>query len=52
MILSALFISMLGISIIRAAPLSERAFNQSFIPIVLRPALGGLIVSAIAIITP
>lgn len=52
MILSAFLISILGISIMRAAPLFERAFNQRFIPTVLRPALGGLIVSAIAIITP
>lgn len=52
MIIIALLISLIGIIIMRAAPIVERAFSQPFVPIILRPALGGLIVAALTSITP
>lgn len=51
-ILLALIISVIGIVIMRAAPYFERVFNQRFLPVWIRPSLGGVCVGALAIITP
>ncbi|RTL55224.1 MAG: chloride channel protein [Bradyrhizobiaceae bacterium] len=52
MIILACIISFLGIFIMRAAPMFERAFGHPRIPIWLRPVIGGLFVAGMAAITP
>jgi chloride channel protein, CIC family len=51
-IVLALIISVIGIVIMRAAPYFERVFNQRFLPVWIRPSLGGVCVGALAIVTP
>jgi chloride channel protein, CIC family len=51
-IVLALIISVVGIAIMRAAPYFERVFNQRFLPVWIRPSLGGVCVGALAIVTP
>jgi CIC family chloride channel protein len=51
-IVLALLVSLLGIAIMRAAPVYERAFNHRFFPVWLRPVLGGLVVAGMAVVTP
>jgi CIC family chloride channel protein len=41
-----------GIAIMRGVTLTEAAFRRSLVPIWLRPAIGGLVVGAFALITP
>lgn len=48
----AVIISVCGILIMRGAALVERAFNRTFLPIWARPAVGGICVGAMAIVTP
>jgi CIC family chloride channel protein len=52
MMILALCVSLVGIGIMRAAPYVERVFNLKFLPIWLRPVLGGFCVGAVAIVTP
>lgn len=52
LILLALIVSMVGIAVMRSSALFERIFNQRWIPVWLRPAIGGLCVGAMAIVTP
>src|ERR1700739_5027583 len=42
LIVLAIIVSMIGIAVMRSSALVERAFNQSWIPVWLRPVLGGL----------
>lgn len=51
MILAAL-ISMIGIVVMRGSALFERIFNRDWIPIWMRPAIGGLCIGAMALVTP
>jgi CIC family chloride channel protein len=52
MIILSLCVSVVGIGVMRAAPYVERVFNLRFLPIWLRPVLGGFCVGAMAIVTP
>ncbi len=52
LIILALIVSMIGIAVMRSSALVERVFNQAWIPVWIRPVLGGLCVGAMAIITP
>jgi CIC family chloride channel protein len=52
LIVLALLVSVIGIAVMRASALVERVFNQAWIPIWIRPAIGGLCVGAMAIVTP
>ncbi len=51
-IVLALVISAVGIMVMRAAPYFERLFHQKFLPVWVRPSLGGICVGAMAIVTP
>ena len=42
----------MGVAVMRGAALSERAFAATRLPIWLRPALGGLLVGSLALLTP
>ncbi len=44
--------ALIGIAIMRAVTLSESLFRRSGLPVWLRPAVGGLIVGLMALITP
>jgi chloride channel protein, CIC family len=48
----ALIVSAIGIAVMRSSALVERAFNQRWIPVWIRPPLGGLCIGAAAIVTP
>jgi CIC family chloride channel protein len=52
LIVLALIVSMIGILVMRSSSLVERIFNRVWIPVWMRPVLGGLCVGAIAIVTP
>ncbi|HVX76895.1 MAG TPA: chloride channel protein [Bradyrhizobium sp.] len=52
MIVLACLVSLLGIVIMRAAPVVERIFNRKFLPVWLRPVVGGLLVGGMAYVTP
>lgn len=52
MLVLACLVSLLGILVMRAAPVVERVFNYGLFPIWLRPVLGGLCVAAMATVTP
>jgi CIC family chloride channel protein len=41
-----------GIAVMRSSPTFERIFTQAWLPVWLRPVIGGLIVGAMAIVTP
>ena len=47
-----LIVAALGVTVMRALPLVEKGFELSRTPQVLRPAIGGLIVGGLALITP
>jgi CIC family chloride channel protein len=51
-ILLALVVSMVGILIMRSSGLVERIFVQRWLPVWVRPMVGGLCVGGMAIITP
>ena len=48
----ALVTSGVGIAVMRSSPAFERVFAQAWLPIWLRPVIGGLIVGSFAILTP
>jgi CIC family chloride channel protein len=48
----ALISSAIGIAVMRSSSVFERLFAQSWVPIWLRPVIGGLCVGGMAIITP
>jgi CIC family chloride channel protein len=48
----AIIASLGGIALMRGVTLTERAFQASRVPVWLRPAIGGLIVGLMALITP
>ncbi|MGH6742196.1 MAG: chloride channel protein, partial [Bradyrhizobium sp.] len=48
----ALIVSIIGILVMRSSSLFERVFAQRWLPIWLRPVIGGLCVGGMAIITP
>jgi CIC family chloride channel protein len=52
LIVLALMVSVIGIAIMRSSALVERAFTRPWIPVWLRPVLGGLCIGAAAIVTP
>src|SRR3569833_2396320 len=52
MLVLACLISAIGIFVMRAAPHVERVLGYKFIPIWIRPAIGGVCVAAMAGITP
>lgn len=51
-ILLGLITAVIGIGVMRAAPLFERAFRQKFFPVWIRPVIGGICLGAMAIVTP
>src|SRR5690348_15916715 len=51
-IVLALIAGMLGILVMRSSSLFERLFRQSWLPVWIRPVIGGVCVGAMAIITP
>jgi len=52
MIVLACLVSLLGIVIMRAAPIVERVFNRKYLPVWLRPVVGGVLVGGMACVTP
>ncbi|MGO9135979.1 MAG: chloride channel protein [Methylovirgula sp.] len=48
----ALFCSMVGIGIMRAVTFVEFVFKRSRVPVALQPALGGLVLGVLALVTP
>jgi chloride channel protein, CIC family len=52
LIVLALIVSGIGIAVMRSSALVERAFHQKWIPVWIRPPLGGLCIGAAAIVTP
>ena len=48
----ALIVSMIGILVMRSSSLFERVFAQKWLPVWIRPAIGGIIVGGLAIVTP
>jgi CIC family chloride channel protein len=52
LIVLALIVSAIGIAVMRISPLFERLFTQAWLPVWIRPAVGGVCVGAMAIVTP
>jgi chloride channel protein, CIC family len=52
LIVLALITGAVGIAIMRSSPVIERLFTQAWIPVWIRPAIGGLCVGVMAIVTP
>jgi CIC family chloride channel protein len=52
LIVLALITGGVGIAVMRSSPTFERLFAQPWLPVWLRPVIGGLIVGAFAIVTP
>ena len=48
----ALIVSAIGILVMRSSTLFERVFTQRWFPVWIRPAIGGVIVGSLAIVTP
>src|SRR5580692_1894401 len=48
----ALIVSMIGILVMRSSSLFERVFAQRWLPVWIRPVIGGVIVGGLAIVTP
>jgi chloride channel protein, CIC family len=48
----ALIVAAIGILVMRSSSLFERAFKQRWLPVWIRPVIGGLCVGGMAIITP
>jgi CIC family chloride channel protein len=48
----ALIVAIIGILVMRSSSLFERVFAQKWLPVWLRPVIGGLCVGGMAIITP
>ncbi len=52
LIVLALIASAIGIAVMRISPLVERLFTQPWLPVWIRPVIGGVCVGAMAIVTP
>jgi CIC family chloride channel protein len=52
LIVLALITGAVGIAVMRSSPVVERLFTQTWIPVWIRPAIGGICVGAMAIFTP
>jgi CIC family chloride channel protein len=52
LIVLALIAGAVGIAVMRSSPVFERLFTQTWIPVWIRPAIGGLCVGGMAIVTP
>jgi chloride channel protein, CIC family len=48
----ALIVAVIGILVMRSSSLFERVFAQTWLPIWIRPVIGGLFVGGLAIVTP
>src|SRR5215813_7477920 len=48
----ALIVAIIGILVMRSSSLFERVFAQKWLPVWIRPVIGGLIVGGLAIVTP
>jgi chloride channel protein, CIC family len=48
----ALIVAVIGILVMRSSSLFERAFKQKWLPVWLRPVVGGICVGGLAIVTP
>ncbi len=48
----ALIVSVIGILVMRSSSLFERVFAQKWLPVWIRPVIGGVIVGGLAIVTP
>src|SRR6202000_1350377 len=48
----ALIVSIIGILVMRSSSLFERVFAQRWLPVWIRPVIGGVIVGGLAIVTP
>jgi CIC family chloride channel protein len=48
----ALIVAVIGILVMRSSSLFERVFAQKWLPVWLRPVIGGLCVGGLAIVTP
>jgi chloride channel protein, CIC family len=48
----ALIVSAIGILVMRSSSLFERVFAQKWLPVWIRPVIGGVIVGGLAIVTP
>src|SRR5689334_1276385 len=48
----ALIVAVIGILVMRSSSLFERAFKQRWLPVWIRPVIGGLCVGGLAIVTP
>jgi CIC family chloride channel protein len=48
----SLIVAMIGILVMRSSSLFERVFKQKWLPVWLRPVIGGLCVGGLAIVTP
>ncbi|HTC96668.1 MAG TPA: chloride channel protein [Bradyrhizobium sp.] len=48
----ALIVSIIGILVMRSSSLFERVFAQKWLPVWIRPVVGGLCVGGLAIVTP
>src|SRR6201999_2987977 len=48
----ALIVSVIGILVMRSSSLFERVFKQRWLPIWVRPVIGGICVGGLAIVTP
>jgi len=48
----ALIVAIIGILVMRSSSLFERVFKQRWLPVWIRPVIGGLCVGGLAIITP
>lgn len=52
LIVLALIVSLVGIAVMRGSALVERIFNQVWIPVWIKPVIGGLCIGGMAIVTP
>jgi chloride channel protein, CIC family len=52
LVVLALIAGAVGIAVMRSSPVIERLFTRAWIPVWIRPAIGGLCVGGMAIITP
>jgi CIC family chloride channel protein len=48
----ALIVAIIGILVMRSSSLFERAFKQRWLPVWIRPVIGGVCVGGLAIVTP
>jgi CIC family chloride channel protein len=48
----ALIVAIIGILVMRSSSIFERVFAQKWLPVWIRPVIGGLVVGGLAIVTP